>query len=159
MNRIDLFDGYYLCYSKGNFDYWCVYEVAPTGARKAPRDVDYFRELDELKNIFGAEKLYQDFILIYDWTKKELEQEVVDKIREVSFHYPSFYPKVFRIFATIYMGMIAEENRKNTRLGKRIKRLGVYQLLIQSKSPEYSANFMTKMGWREIDALCKEAGF
>ena len=55
--------------------------------------------------------------------------------------------------------MIAEENKAFTKLGKRIKRLGVYTLLIEKKPLKYSTNFMRGKRWREIDKLCKERGF
>ena len=57
------------------------------------------------------------------------------------------------------MGMVAEEKKAGTRLGKRIKRLGVYKLLVENLSVEESANFMRGMNWRQIDALCRERGF
>ena len=46
-----------------------------------------------------------------------------------------------------------------TKLQHRIKRLGVYTMLIKGKDPEYSANFMKNMPWYEIDELCIEDGF
>ena len=55
--------------------------------------------------------------------------------------------------------MIAEENKKNTKLGKRIKRLGIYELLYGEKNVEYATNFMKGMNWRDIEQLCKEKGF
>lgn len=55
--------------------------------------------------------------------------------------------------------MVAEENKAYTRLGKRIKRLGVHIYLIDNESLDYSVNFMKGMGWRQIDKLCKERGF
>ena len=55
--------------------------------------------------------------------------------------------------------MVAEEKKAGTRLGKRIKRLGVYKLLVENLSVEESANFMRGMNWRQIDALCRERGF
>ena len=57
------------------------------------------------------------------------------------------------------MAMIAEERKCFTRLGKRIKRLGIYKLLIEGKSVGESANFMRGLKWYEIDAMCKERGF
>ena len=57
------------------------------------------------------------------------------------------------------MAMIAEEQKKFTRLGKRIKRLGIYKLLIENRSVSESANFMRGMGWRDIATLCEERGF
>ena len=57
------------------------------------------------------------------------------------------------------MGMLAEENKAFTRLGKRIKRLGMHKLLIENETVADAANFMRGMGWRQIDAMCKERGF
>lgn len=55
--------------------------------------------------------------------------------------------------------MIAEENKKHTKLGRRIKRLGIYTLLIEKRDLNYAANFMKGMPWRKIDRLCRERGF
>lgn len=33
------------------------------------------------------------------------------------------------VFTIIYLGMVAEENKLGTKLGKRIKRLGIHQVL------------------------------
>ena len=45
------------------------------------------------------------------------------------------------------MGMITEENKRNTRLGKRIKRLGMHQVLIEEIQPAIAVNFSRVMGW------------
>jgi hypothetical protein len=55
--------------------------------------------------------------------------------------------------------MIAENNKLNTKLGKRIKRLGLHTLLIDGKSIDYSVSFMRGMSWKDIDLLCKSKGF
>ena len=67
--------------------------------------------------------------------------------------------KMDTIFSTLYMAMIAEEQKEHTRLGKRIKLLGIYALLIEHRPVHDAANFMRGMGWREIDALCRARGF
>ena len=64
-----------------------------------------------------------------------------------------------KIFSILYMGMLAEENKAHTRLGKRIKRLGMHKLLIENESVDTAANFMRKMKWYEIDSLCRSRGF
>ena len=63
------------------------------------------------------------------------------------------------LFSILYMAMISEEKKRNTKLGKRIKRLGVHKLLIEGKDIYEAANFMKGMKWRDIDQLCKERGF
>lgn len=55
--------------------------------------------------------------------------------------------------------MIAEEQKQFTRLGKRIKRLGIHMLLLESKSVHEAANFIRGMGWRDIATHCDERGF
>lgn len=57
------------------------------------------------------------------------------------------------------MAMVAENLKANTRLGKRIKRLGVHQLLFENRTVLDAANFMRGMGWREIAGMCEERGF
>lgn len=64
-----------------------------------------------------------------------------------------------QIYTILYMGMVAEERKAGTRLGKRIKRLGVHKLLVENQSVSDAANFMRGMRWREIDALCSARGY
>ena len=63
------------------------------------------------------------------------------------------------MFSILYLAMISEENKENSKLGKRIKRLGIYSLLKENKTIEESATFMKGMKWREIDKICIERGF
>ena len=63
------------------------------------------------------------------------------------------------MFTILYMAMIAEEKKEHTKLGKRIKRLGVHKLLVERVPVSEAANFMRGMGWREIDRMCREYGF
>ena len=64
-----------------------------------------------------------------------------------------------KTFMILLMSMIAENRKRNTRLGKRIKRLGVHDLLLVSRNVMHAANFMRGMKWHEIDCLCREYGF
>ena len=134
---INFKNGVSLEFASGSFDDWCVYLTDAEGKRSAPKDEDYFTALKLFSNKYGAEKIYKDFVSFYGDDCIDLEI----------------------IFSILYMGMIAEENKKNTRLGKRIKRLGLYTLLVEDETIFKSANFMRGMTWRTIDALCKERGF
>ena len=62
-------------------------------------------------------------------------------------------------FSIIYAGMIAEENKANAILKKRIKRLGMHQVLIEGLDPNLAANFSKGKKWKELDALMRERGF
>ena len=159
MNKIDLLDGSYLCYDRGQFDKWCVYKIDENGLSEAPKDIDYFNDLYKYAKIFGNVKIYNDFVIIYDMTTNIFESNVVEDIKNLSSEYGKFSDEIFRIFSTLYMVMISEQNKKNTKLGKRIKRLGVYFLLVKKEKPEYCANFMRGKPWRELVKLCLEGGF
>ena len=121
-------------------------------------DQEYFLQLKDLSTRYGVQKVYSDFVKIYKLTGKDIDEKVLDKISELSNEYEdSLYADI--LFTTLYMAMIAEENWEGTRLGKRIKRLGVHELLLNNMSAENAANFMRGMDWRQIDTLCKENGF
>lgn len=155
----DFSDGSYLEYDKGSFDEWCVYLVQPNGVRRPPRDVDYFSELKDLSAKYGVQQVYRDYVSVYDITGKKVSTTVFTYISKLAGKYGVDSPKVDILFSILYMAMIAEENRRYTRLGKRIKRLGIYALLIENRSVNESANFMRNMNWREIDKLCTARGF
>ena len=152
-------NGTFLEYDRGGFDDWCVYFTDTNGTRKPPRDVDYFKQLTELAEKYSVEKVYTDYVQVYNLTGKEIEQPALAEISRISASYGRYALDVDIIFSILYMAMIAEERKKYTRLGKRIKRLGIYKLLIEKRSVYEAANFMRGMGWRDIDALCRERGF
>lgn len=55
--------------------------------------------------------------------------------------------------------MVAEENKLGTKLGKRIKRLGIHQVLYDRYSPAAAASFSRGLSWTRIDNECKLRGF
>lgn len=152
-------DGSYLEYDRGSFDDWCVYLTKNNGIRKPPRDMDYFCQLKELAGNYGVEQVYSDYVRVYNHTNRSVEKTVLDEISEIASRYGHDALEVDVIFSILYMAMIAEERKKNTRLGKRIKRLGIYVLLVENRTVSEAANFMRGMGWRDIDVLCRERGF
>lgn len=152
-------DGSFLEYDKGSFDSWCVYFTKASGERKPPRDMDYFAQLKELASRYGASRVYDDYVHIYDRTGKKISEAVFSEIHILAEYYGKDALQVEVLLSILYMTMIAEERKEYTRLGKRIKRLGVYQLLMEGKSIRESANFTRGMGWRDIAALCEARGF
>lgn len=152
-------NGAFLEYDRGSFDDWCVYFTQPTGRRNPPRDTDYFSALKNYAEKYGVQKIYNDYVSVYELTGKQVEEESLERITEIASVYGQDSLQIDIIFSILYMAMIAEEQKKNTRLGKRIKRLGIYVLLIENRTVSESANFMRGMGWREIDCLCRERGF
>lgn len=152
-------DGSFLEYDQGSFDDWCVYLTKSNESRRPPKDVDYFNQLKQLASRYGNSKVYDDYVHIYNLTGKQVEEDSLTAISQIAATYGSDALEVDVIFSILYMAMIAEEQKKFTKLGKRIKRLGIYRLLIENCSVSESANFMRGMGWRDIATLCEERGF
>lgn len=127
--------------------------------RYAPTDIEYFNWLKQQAQIFGAAKIYNDFISFYEFTGKEIDQAPLDIITTLSNDYGSASEEADTWFTIIYAGMIAEENKANTILKKRIKRLGMHQLLLENYKAEDAANFSRNKKWKELDAIMKQKGF
>ena len=158
--RIKTFsDGSFLEYDRGNFDDWCVYLTKSNGLRRPPRDTDYFSQLLQLSQKYGVKKIYSDYVKVYEVTGKQILNSSLSSISAISVTYQEDALSVDIIFSILYMAMIAEEQKQFTRLGKRIKRLGIHMLLFERKSVHEAANFMRGMGWRDIAVLCDERGF
>ena len=62
-------------------------------------------------------------------------------------------------FTVIYAGMVAEENKAFAMLKKRIKRLGMHQVLVEGFDADYAAHFSRGKKWPELDSLMKQRGF
>ena len=62
-------------------------------------------------------------------------------------------------FTVIYAAMVAEENKAYTILKKRIKRLGMYQLLVLRWSIEEATTFSKGKKWKELDSIMTGFGF
>ena len=56
------------------------------------------------------------------------------------------------------MTMLAECKKENAILKKRIKKLGVYNLLFDKYSIDYVTTYMRNQTWRDLDKLMKERG-
>lgn len=136
-----------------------VYFTKRDGSRKPPRDVDYFERLRRLADKYGAERIYRDYVRVYDRTGKQVKKAVLAQISQIAAPYGDDALEVDIVFSILYLAMIAEEQKEFTRLGKRIKRLGVHQLLVEDCGVDEAANFMRGMSWHEIAALCREQGF
>jgi len=146
-----------LGFGRGSFDEWCIY-VSGGDYQKFPLDEWYFQILLDWTKHRSAEDIYEDFITIYNKTNQAVAQEVLDEILALSNHY-SNQEQAAVIWTILYMGMIAEENKANAILKKRIKRLGVYQVLIEGISPKIAANYSRGLGADYLDKVCYYRGF
>ena len=151
--------GEVLEYDSGSFDDYCVYLKKPGEERYAPRDTEYFNQLVELGKLFTPKVVYDDFVSFYSKTNKSIEQKVLDHITEISQKYNSKASEVEIVYTILYASMIAEMNKQYSRLGKRVKRLGVHQVLFEGYSVYSAANFSKGKPWRELDEYCRKRGF
>lgn len=152
-------DGSYLEYDQGQFDNWCVYLTRPTSARYAPRDFQYFRRLADMATVYGSQTIYNDFVAIYEHTANKIQQSTLNLITLLCAKYGPHSIDMEIDFTIMYMGMVAEENKKYSRLGKRIKRLGVHQVLQENINYLEAANFSRGRKWTELASLCEQRGF
>lgn len=147
-------------FDSGSFDDWCVYLVEENGSKKAPFDVEYFADLKNISEHYEPDKIYNDFVEIYNKTSKIIDQNILSLIdRLVSAYREEHQALVEQWFVVIYAGMIAEENKRNAILKKRIKRLGMHQTLKLGYEPKIAANFSKGKKWRELDEIMKSLGF
>jgi hypothetical protein len=146
-------------FDQGKFDKWCVYLTREGCLKYAPKDGEYFNALQKMGSVFGNIQLYNDFVCIYNLTNSKIEQTVINLIVRISNKYDNHKDEICTWLIVIYAGMVAEENKEKAVLKKRIKHLGIYQLLVENASPEYAANFSRGKKWIELDKICRERGF
>jgi hypothetical protein len=152
-------------FDKGSFDNWCVYLSKQNEPRYAPKDVEYFSALKKLGDKHLPQKIYDDFLLYYNHTTKNISKKVLRIITEISETYKEDAEEIDMWFSVIYAGMVAEENKENAMLGKRIKRLGMHQLLCENMEVQKAANFSRKpenyngVWWKYLDRLMKQRNF
>lgn len=152
-------NGAFLDYGVGNFDDKCVFLTTPDGKCKPPKDEEYFCDLKTYADKYGVDRIYGDYLCVYDMVHKDVEEESLQRISAISSTYAEDAINIDIMFSILYMAMIAEECKLYTKLGKRIKRLGIHMLLFENKTVSEAANCMRGMNWRDIDVLCKQRGF
>ncbi len=153
-------NNYKVVFDSGRFDDWCVYVVDANDNRNAPFDNQYFSDLLNLSKKYTNNKVYEDFVKIYEQTTSNIDNEVIKLIDDIALTYElNDRFLIEKWFTVIYAGMIAEENKERAILKKRIKRLGMHQVLIDKISPQIAANFSRGKKWRELDAIMKQKGF
>ena len=157
---INTISGKYIVeFGRGKFDDWCVYLSGGALKRYAPLDTQYFSFFKALAARYETELVYHHFTHIYELTTATYNAAVIDLIKTQSLSY-GIDAEAFEVwFSVIYGGMIAEENKANVILKKRIKRLGMHQVLIEGHEPAVAAKFSFGKKWRELDVLMRERGF
>lgn len=115
----------------GKFDKYCVYHIDNKGKKSIPLDEDYFKWIKDLANKYGTDKVYKDFLKIYEITNENLKEKLCLTIPNViDTHYP--HEDTIHWWVIFYMTMVAECKKENAILKKRIKHLGVYNVLFDN---------------------------
>lgn len=144
-------------FGRGNFDQWCIYVMGAHPYQKFPTDDWSLNLLKSWTQHRPPEDIYEDFVTIYDLVTPEATyaytKPVITLIEEISFKYPDYIDACV-LWTYFYMGMIAEENKDGAILKKRIKRLGVYQVLIEGVSPKIAADYSRGMSADYLDKVC-----
>ena len=115
-----------IVFDDGKFDQWCVY-VKDKNGKIPPLDTEYFDFFIELGKKYTNEKVYEDFVKIYNFVSNRVEKKVTDLIIDISKkNYKEDISKDVAInFTVVYAGMVAERNKRYAVLKERIKRLGM----------------------------------
>jgi hypothetical protein len=151
-------DKSFIKFDKGKFDNWCVYLYRPGIGIYAPGDIEYFNFFRNASLLLTPEIVYYDFVEIYSKTNQAIEQSTLSLIEITAQKYPD--KKITEIwFTVIYSGMVAEENKENAILKKRIKRLAMHQVLIENFNPEIASKYSIGKSWQELDKECQSRGF
>ena len=156
----DLANNRKVIFDTGNFDDWCVYVVEGNGTKKAPFDIEYFSDLKQLSSNYLNDKIYDDFVHIYDKTTSTIDSDVIKLIDDIVTTYNIEDQAIIeQWFSVLYARMVAEENKQFAVLKKRIKRLGMHQTLKLNFLPQVAANFSKGKKWRELDTVMHALGF
>jgi len=142
-------DGTRLVYEDGQFDGYKVSFYNSHRRIGSPTDIETFEKLlrvgdmqstmSVIKNIAGQISKYT----VFD---------------EVAIHTVNDTLAEQKLFSSIAAMMIAEERKEGSKLGKYVKLLGCYQVLIEGMEPYLAANWSKGRNWREIKRRIEQCG-
>ena len=163
-NFIHFSDGSRMFHAFGKKDAWCVYYEAKKSKPKAMLDKEYFSVLKWMADTYGKDKVYSDFVLIYDATSERFDERVIELIKEKSNSYKGSEIRAEKLFCILYMAMVSEyhyvSNRgEPSKLNKKVKRLAVHQILNEGYSVNDAAKFSYGKNPEKLNELCNQYGF
>ena len=144
-------------FDKGRFDKYAV-RTDFNGWALWPSDTEMFEKIRTHYNKNSVELFYSNFLIIYNAVSKDIKLETLDLIHKISLFCPD-QKEAEALYCYLYYAMVAEENKENAVLKKRIKRLGVYQFLFEGFSKNEAANFSKGKSVSELDLECSNRGF
>lgn len=164
--------GDYIFFGQGRFDEWAaiVGRYFPDGSFRCayPKDLYYFEILQRLSETYGPDFVYADAEYIYRHVPVRqspadvvvLNQRFIQDIGWMSQHYYISDDSLFaeRALMSVYYGMIAEENKRNSQLGAAMKLHGIYNLLKGGMSVEQAADCSVGVKAVKVYAECVRHG-
>lgn len=168
-NVINYSDGSQYCYQNGKKDAWQVVYINKSGQQHIYFDKEYLDALRGLGEKYGVKALYSLFNIIFelvennalchDGKPKPTYEELVicHNVAQVinnKITVPGVDVK--KLLDCLYLTMISEWYYKGSILHHRVKRLAVYQVLLQSLAPKKAANFSRGKSVKELKALMKQ---
>ena len=143
--------GMRLLLGRGKFDDYCVYVERGDGSRFAPTDEWYFEKMSKWKDKAVA---YDKFCRVYELAGPEIDDLVWELIEGIADS-----AEEALILGILYLGMYAEERKEGAILKKRIKRLGVHQVLMDGYPAKTAANFSRGQKAEYLTLQCHQRGF
>lgn len=148
-------DGSYLAFDKGKIDEFRVSFYDETdNLSHSPKDTEFlwfFKKLAEKGN--NPREVFDELLAIAKQINKDTEISTV-----VLPHHAKDKSQI-RYYYALIAAMIAEENKEIHIVGKRVKLLGLHQVLLQDMHPKIAAKWSVGMPWKDIDKECKKWGF
>ena len=159
-----------ILFARGQFDNWCVYIVEKDEFdiwhAYAPIDRYYFERLYFLGMLsdrgLTLQKVYGHVLHMFEFmhsNPKIVSHEVINEIDRMCYtYYGDLHDMAFEVFMCVYFGMVAEENKEGTKLGRLIKMHGIHNLLCNQLSVDIAADCTRGHSWRDILAECDALG-
>lgn len=155
------YGGECIFFGKGTVDNWCAYTAKYVNGKfmcSMSLDKYYFELLEIIGGLNKDDRwaLYSDMKMLFAYTGSAVNPDVIKMIGVMADRYGFFADIAYNCFMHVYYGMIAEENKAGTKLGKLIKLLGIYHLLIESMAVDEAAECEYDVPWRKLKAECDE---
>ena len=135
----------------------------------APEDIDYMQDIRDLAAKYGQDRVWESFLALYESIPQEhgvnLTRAMTEKVVEIASQFPE-EENLRMTLDCLLCAMIAENNRLkkygskyDTKLGKKIKALGVYQAIYETDMTiRQVADYSKSKGWRWISEECAKRG-
>lgn len=154
--------GQFLLFGKGSFDDWTPYvaTVMTDGSVMCsyPSDKHYFEIAAGLANGHGPDKVYDDVRYLYARCGKEFDPALAAELAKISLTYGRDHEWAYNMLMHAYFGMLSEENKPGTALGRSLKMNGFYSFLRAGRPFDAAADECRGRSWQEIRDECLSRG-